>query len=92
MKPMGKKMSAFIAEMNEDHRVGLSIVNPTKASLIVMEMNKLITDNLIAIKNLAKQHGIKTICLFGSMAISDVSDNSDVDFWLSLNRDAICLI
>ena len=49
-------------------------------------MNKLITDNQIAIKILAKQHGIKTICLFGSMAKGDVSDNSDVDFLVELEQ------
>ena len=49
-------------------------------------MNKLITDNQIAITNLAKQHGIKTICLFGSMAKDDVSDNSDVDFLVELEQ------
>lgn len=49
-------------------------------------MNKLITDNQIAITNLAKQHGIKTICLFGSMAKGDVSDNSDVDFLVELEQ------
>ena len=42
-------------------------------------MNKLITDNRIAITKLAEQHGIKTICLFGSMAKDTVSENSDVD-------------
>ena len=51
-----------------------------------MEMNKLITDNQIAIKNLAKLHGVKTICLFGSMAKGDVSDNSDVDFLVELEK------
>ena len=49
-------------------------------------MNKLITDNRIAITNLAKQHGIKTICLFGSMAKNNVSDNSDVDFLVELEQ------
>ena len=49
-------------------------------------MNKLITDNQIAIKNLAKQHGVKTICLFGSMVKGDVSDNSDVDFLVELEQ------
>jgi len=49
-------------------------------------MNKLITDNRIAITKLAKQHGVKTICLFGSMAKDDVSDNSDVDFLVELEQ------
>ena len=49
-------------------------------------MNKLITDNRIAITNLAKQHGIKTICLFGSMAKDDIGDNSDVDFLVELEQ------
>ena len=52
----------------------------------IAAMNKLITDNRIAITNLAKQHGIKTICLFGSMAKGDVSDNSDVDFLVELEQ------
>ena len=52
----------------------------------IAAMNKLITDNQIAIKNLAKQHGVKTICLFGSMAKGDVSDNSDVDFLVELEQ------
>jgi uncharacterized protein len=38
------------------------------------------------IKNLSKQHGIKTICLFGSMAKDDASDNSDVDFLVELEQ------
>lgn len=49
-------------------------------------MNKLITDNRIAITNLAKQHGVKTICLFGSMAKDAVSDKSDVDFLVELEQ------
>ena len=49
-------------------------------------MNKLITDNQIAIKNLAKQHGVKTIFLFGSMAKDKVSDSSDVDFLVELEQ------
>ncbi len=48
--------------------------------------NKLITINKIAILNLAKQHGVKSICLFGSMARDDVSDNSDVDFLVELEQ------
>ncbi len=49
-------------------------------------MNKLITDNRIAITKLAEQHGIKTICLFGSMVKDAVSDNSDVDFLVELDH------
>lgn len=49
-------------------------------------MNKLITDNQMAIKNLAKQHGVKTICLFGSMSKDEVSDASDVDFLVELEQ------
>ena len=49
-------------------------------------MNKLITDNQIAIKNLAKEHGVKTICLFGSMARDEAGDNSDVDFLVELEQ------
>ncbi|MDD5268697.1 MAG: nucleotidyltransferase family protein [Methylococcales bacterium] len=49
-------------------------------------MNKLITDNRIAIKNLAKEHGVKTIYLFGSMAKDKVNDASDVDFLVELEQ------
>ncbi len=49
-------------------------------------MNKLITTNKTAILNLAKQHGVKTICLFGSMARGDISDSSDVDFLVELEQ------
>lgn len=49
-------------------------------------MNKLITANKTAILELAKQHGIKSICLFGSMARGDISDNSDVDFLVELEQ------
>ena len=51
-----------------------------------MEMNKRIIDNQTAIKNLAKQHGVKKICLFGSMAKDKVSDYSDVDFLVELEQ------
>lgn len=51
-----------------------------------MSMNQLITTNKTAILNLAKQHGIKSICLFGSMVRGDVSDNSDVDFLVELEQ------
>jgi predicted nucleotidyltransferase len=90
MQPVGKrKLSpylAFIVEMNEGRRIWVPIVTLIYTSLMVMEMNKLITDNQIAIKNLAKQHGVKTICLFGSMVKGDVSDNSDVDFLVELEQ------
>lgn len=49
-------------------------------------MNKLIADNQIAITTFAKQHGVKTICLFGSMAKDDISDTSDVDFLVELEQ------
>jgi uncharacterized protein len=49
-------------------------------------MNKLIADNQIAITNLARQHGIKSIWLFGSMAKDDISDASDVDFLVELEQ------
>lgn len=49
-------------------------------------MNKLISTNKAAILNLAEQHGVKSICLFGSMARDDVSDNSDVDFLVELEQ------
>ncbi|MBS3954796.1 MAG: nucleotidyltransferase family protein [Methylomicrobium sp.] len=49
-------------------------------------MNKLIADNQIAITKLAKQHGIKSICLFGSMAKDDITDASDVDFLVELEQ------
>ena len=49
-------------------------------------MNKLITENQITINKLAKQHGVKTICLFGSMAKDDASESSDVDFLVELEH------
>ena len=49
-------------------------------------MNKLISDNRVVITKLAKQHGVKTICLFGSMVKDAVSDNSDVDFLVELDQ------
>jgi len=49
-------------------------------------MNKLIADNQIAITNLAKQHGVKTIFLFGSMAKDEASEASDVDFLVELEQ------
>lgn len=51
-----------------------------------MSMNNLITTNKTAILNLAKQHGVKSICLFGSMARGDVNENSDVDFLVVLEQ------
>ncbi len=47
-------------------------------------MHTLITSNRLAIVDLAKQHGVKTIALFGSMARNDVTDASDVDFLVEL--------
>jgi len=49
-------------------------------------MNPLISHNKTAILNLAKQHGVKSISLFGSMVRGDVSDNSDVDFLVELEQ------
>lgn len=49
-------------------------------------MNKLIVENQIAITNFVKQHGVKTICLFGSMAKDEVSETSDVDFLVELEQ------
>lgn len=47
-------------------------------------MHTLITSNRLAIVDLAKQHGVKTIALFGSMARNDVTETSDVDFLVEL--------
>ncbi|MGZ8227453.1 MAG: nucleotidyltransferase family protein [Methylococcaceae bacterium] len=49
-------------------------------------MNTLIATNKTAILDLAQQHGVKSISLFGSMARGDVSDNSDVDFLVELEQ------
>jgi predicted nucleotidyltransferase len=49
-------------------------------------MNPLISHNKTAILELAKQHGVKSISLFGSMLRGDVSDNSDVDFLVELEQ------
>jgi uncharacterized protein len=86
MQPAGKKTAPLPGLYSGGCRVGSLLVTPSYVSLIVKEMNKLITDNQIAIKKLAKQHGIKTICLFGSMAKDDISDNSDVDFLVELEQ------
>jgi predicted nucleotidyltransferase len=47
-------------------------------------MHKLITMYRSAIVDLAKQHGVKSIALFGSMARNDASNSSDVDFLVEL--------
>jgi Predicted nucleotidyltransferases len=49
-------------------------------------MTPLISQNKTAILDLAKQHGVKSISLFGSMVRGDVSDNSDVDFLVELEQ------
>jgi hypothetical protein len=49
-------------------------------------MNKLITNNKIAILELAKQHGVKSIAIFGSMVRDDASDSNDVDFLVELEQ------
>ena len=49
-------------------------------------MNPLISHNKTAILDLAKQHGVKSISLFGSMVRGDDSDNSDVDFLVELEQ------
>lgn len=49
-------------------------------------MNPLISRNKTAILDLAKQHGVKSISLFGSMVRGDISDNSDVDFLVELEQ------
>lgn len=86
MQPAGKKPAPLPGLYSGGCRVGSPLVTPSYVSLIVKEMNKLITDNQIAIKKLAKQHGIKTICLFGSMAKDEASDSSDVDFLVELEQ------
>jgi predicted nucleotidyltransferase len=83
---LGKKSArsfAFIVEMNR--RIDVPVIKLRKQMMVKM-MNKLIIDNRIAIKNLANQYGIKTICLFGSMAKDEISDNSDVDFLVELEQ------
>ncbi|GAB6142223.1 nucleotidyltransferase family protein [Methylosoma difficile] len=49
-------------------------------------MNPLISHNKTAILDLAKQHGVKSISLFGSMVRGDINDNSDVDFLVELEQ------
>jgi predicted nucleotidyltransferase len=49
-------------------------------------MDKLITTNKSSILDLANQHGVNTICLFGSMARGDVGEGSDVDFLVELEQ------
>jgi predicted nucleotidyltransferase len=49
-------------------------------------MNTLISNHKNSILNLAKQHGVKSICLFGSMVRDDINVNSDVDFLVELEQ------
>jgi len=49
-------------------------------------MNPLISRNKTVILDLAKQHGVKSISLFGSMVRGDLTDNSDVDFLVELEQ------
>jgi len=49
-------------------------------------MDKLITTNKSAILDLANQHGVKSIRLFGSMVRDNAVESSDVDFLVELEQ------
>lgn len=49
-------------------------------------MNYLVSSNKAIILDLAKQHGVKSISLFGSMSRDDANDESDVDFLVELEQ------
>ncbi|MDB5121996.1 MAG: putative nucleotidyltransferase [Mucilaginibacter sp.] len=50
-------------------------------------MNSLIESNLSEIKDAMRSYGVIRAYLFGSAAIGNMSDDSDVDFMVSFNPD-----
>jgi predicted nucleotidyltransferase len=48
-------------------------------------MNNIIKANLSEIKNLMRHYGVISAYLFGSAAIGDMTENSDVDFMVNFN-------
>jgi len=50
-------------------------------------MNSIIKANLSEIKDLMRSYGVIRAYLFGSAAIGNMTENSDVDFVVSFNPD-----
>jgi predicted nucleotidyltransferase len=50
-------------------------------------MNSLVKSNLPEIKDLMRSYGVIRAYLFGSAAIDDMTDDSDVDFMVSFNPE-----
>ena len=48
-------------------------------------MNDLLQSNHAAILRIARKHGVKTICVFGSSARNELRDDSDVDFLIEVD-------
>jgi len=49
-------------------------------------MQRLLIDNLDRIKNLCKNHNVKTLFAFGSVCTDKFNDKSDIDFLISFNQ------
>jgi len=50
-------------------------------------MNSLVESNLSEIKDVMRSYGVIRAYLFGSAALGNMSDDSDVDFMVSFNPD-----
>lgn len=50
-------------------------------------MNSLVQSNLSEIKDVMRTYGVIRAYLFGSAAVGNMSDDSDVDFMVSFNPD-----
>jgi predicted nucleotidyltransferase len=50
-------------------------------------MNSLVESNLSEIKDVMRSYGVISAYLFGSAAVGNMSDDSDVDFMVSFNPD-----
>ncbi len=50
-------------------------------------MNSIIETNLSEIKDLMRSYGVIRAYLFGSAAVGDMADDSDVDFMVKFNPD-----
>ncbi|MEO6979777.1 MAG: nucleotidyltransferase domain-containing protein [Mucilaginibacter sp.] len=50
-------------------------------------MNNIVKSNLSQIKDLMLNYGVVSAYLFGSAAIGNMSEDSDVDFMVSFNPD-----
>jgi predicted nucleotidyltransferase len=50
-------------------------------------MNSIVQSNLSEIKDLMRSYGVIRAYLFGSAAIGNMSDDSDIDFMVSFNPD-----